>query len=98
MQCAAEHRRRLNSQTACPTDGIIAFNLGRPGEAGECWYNAAYDPPETDPVSRAKHWFLTTCHELAHNFVRAHNSAFADVMGQIVLRYADRFRGIYDPA
>ena len=73
-------------------DDAIAFNLGRQGEAGECWYNAAFDPPSADPATRATHWFLTTCHELAHNYVRGHNSLFADVMGQFVLRYTPAFR------
>ncbi|PRW44629.1 Right handed beta helix region [Chlorella sorokiniana] len=65
----------------------------------ECDYqHCACLPIALEPVARAKHWFITTCHELAHNFVRAHNSAFADVMGQIVLRYAPRFTSMYDPA
>lgn len=85
---------------ACPSaaDLFMAFNLGRAGEAGECFFNAAYDPHGAQPLARAKQWFLTTCHELAHNFVRAHNSAFADVMGQIALRYAPRFLSMHDPA
>lgn len=78
-------------------DSAVAFNRGAPGQAGEIWYNAACDPAETDgQQERAKHWFLTACHELGHNFVRRHNSAFADVMGQIVMRYTPRFHIVYD--
>ena len=74
-------------------DSTIAFNhrkLG-PGQAGEIWYNAAFDPPEADSRQRAAHWFLTACHELGHNFVRRHDSEFAGLMGQIVMRFTPRF-------
>ncbi|KAL4424013.1 hypothetical protein ABPG75_001314 [Micractinium tetrahymenae] len=76
-----------------PTDTAIAFNRGAPGQAGEIWYNAACDPPEAQGQQQhATHWFLTACHELGHNFVRRHDSAFADAMGQIVMQYTPRFR------
>lgn len=75
-----------------PPDGFVAFNLWPPGSAaGEVWYNAAADPAEGGPQLRAAQWFLTACHELAHNWVRSHDSQFADTMGQIVMRYTPAF-------
>lgn len=70
----------------------MAFNLLPPGSAAaEVWYNAAFDPAEGDAQLRAAQWFLTACHELAHNFVRCHDTTFADTMGQIVMRFTPAF-------
>lgn len=44
------------------------------------------------------HWFLTACHELAHNWVRAHNSAFADLTAELALRFAPRLYRLYPAA
>ena len=66
---------------------MIAFNCN-----GECWYNAANDVASAQAGRRCDHWFLTACHELAHNFEKSHGTTFADVNSQIVLRYSDRYR------
>lgn len=74
---------------------VVAFNLGQAGCSGEVWDNVAFDLAEGDAAARATHWFLTACHELAHNWVRNHSSQFADVMGELVLHFAPRFRSLW---
>ena len=70
-----------------PHDGIIAFN-----SADKMWYNAAQDVMVHDVAARAEFWYLTICHELAHHFVRDHNSEFSNYVGKLVLEYGQGFR------
>jgi hypothetical protein len=37
-------------------------------------------------------WYMTFCHELAHNKERGHTAGFARVMGEIFAMYLPRFR------
>jgi hypothetical protein len=74
-----------------PHSSTIAFNKG-----GSLWFNAAARPDlsaSRSPVYvAARFWFLVACHELAHNKVGPHNSAFSNACAEIVLEFSGRFR------
>jgi hypothetical protein len=73
-----------------PAANMIAFNKG-----GQLWFNAAAGPDSAGAdvgSGRARFWFLTVCHELAHNVVGPHNSEFAGAMGALVLHFSHHFR------
>jgi hypothetical protein len=70
----------------CPGDGIIAFNKG-----DRLWYNAGYDQKVTDKGARAEYWYHIICHELAHHYVRDHDTFFSQYVGKITLEYGKAF-------
>ena len=89
-------RRQLDQQPPFqvywePGTDVIAFNVN-----GELWYNAAKDRALQNIAARSKFWYLVICHELAHNFVHAHNSNFSQHMSEIVLTYSQRFMAVCD--
>lgn len=73
-------------------DGYIAFNQGN-----KLWYNAFADRVyHSDQCSKGLRWFnwyLTVCHELAHNFQAEHNTQFSEYMSNIALQHS---RGFYE--
>ena len=71
-------------------DGCIAFNKGN-----QLWYNAYADNVYSGaPQSlRMFDWYVTVCHELAHNFRSQHDEVFSDYLAHIVLQYS---RDFYD--
>ena len=70
-------------------DGIIAFN-----QDNKLWYNAFSDHvyDHCSEGLRWFNWYLTVCHELAHNFQAQHNSQFSEYMSNIALQHS---RGFY---
>ena len=71
-------------------DGCIAFNKGN-----QLWYNAFADDVNNEaPQSlRVFNWYITVCHELAHNFCSEHDEIFSDYLAHVVMQYS---RGFYD--
>lgn len=73
-----------------PERSAIAFN-----RAGQLWFNAAVKVDTSGYLDAAygtsRFWYLIVCHELAHNKVWQHNSAFADACSAITLQFADKF-------
>lgn len=71
-------------------DGCIAFNKGN-----KLWYNAYADGvySQASQSFRLFNWYITMCHELAHNFHNHHDEVFSDYLAHIVLQYS---RGFYD--
>ena len=71
-------------------DGCIAFNKGN-----ELWYNAhAYADRvcEQSPLSiRLFNWYITVCHELAHNFRKEHDEVLSDYHAHIALQHSKGF-------
>lgn len=73
-----------------PDTRVIAFNSN-----GRLWFNAAAGPASAGAdvgAGRARFWFLTVCHELAHNVVGPHNSEFSGSMAALVLHFSHHFR------
>ena len=70
-----------------PGDGVIAFHSG----GGQLWYNAAADCKAGDARARSEFWYHVVCHELAHHFVREHDSEFSQYVGKITLEYSRSF-------
>ena len=66
----------------------IAFNAGR----SQLWFNAYHDPVGAERHAREEFWFHTVCHELAHQYVSPHCSAFADRVGAITFRASKQGR------
>ena len=69
-------------------DGFIAFNQGN-----KLWYNAHADHTyEQSPQGvRLFDWYITVCHELAHNFQHEHNEVFSDYLAHIALQHSRAF-------
>lgn len=69
-------------------DGIIAFN-----QNNKLWYNAHADEAYRHVAKNLRyfHWYLTICHELAHNFRAQHDSVFSDYLGHIALEHSKQF-------
>ena len=69
-------------------DGCIAFNRGN-----KLWYNAhadrAYD--QSPQGVRLFNWYITVCHELAHNFRHEHDEVFSDYLAHIALQHSRAF-------
>ncbi len=70
-------------------DTCIAFNQGN-----KLWYNAHADHAyeRTPPGLRLFNWYITVCHELAHNFRHEHDEVFSDYLAHIALQHS---RGFY---
>ncbi|CAG9461940.1 unnamed protein product [Pedinophyceae sp. YPF-701] len=70
-----------------PASSNMAFNRG-----GGLWFNADFFGRRGQtPDDEVREWFLTVLHELAHNRVKGHNSAFAGEMARHTLHVAPYF-------
>ena len=71
-----------------PDDGCIAFN-----RRNRLWYNAHADHvyANSPPGARLFNWYITMCHELAHNFRREHDEVFSDYLAHIALQHSRAF-------
>lgn len=68
-------------------DGCIAFNRGN-----KLWYNAHADHAYGQSQGvRLFNWYITVCHELAHNFRREHDEVFSDYLAHIALQHSKAF-------
>ena len=69
-------------------DGIIAFNMGN-----KLWYNAHADHrfDKSQQSFRLCDWYITVCHELAHNFHKEHDEVFSEYLAQIALQHSTAF-------
>ena len=74
-------------------DGCIAFNRGN-----MLWYNAYADHVyEQSPQGvRLFNWYITVCHELAHNFRHEHDEVFSDYLAHIALQHSRAFYALCD--
>lgn len=70
-------------------DECIAFNRGN-----KLWYNAYADKvyDQSPQGVRLFNWYITACHELAHNFQKQHDEVFSDYLAHIALQHS---RGFY---
>ena len=74
-------------------DGCIAFNRGN-----MLCYNAYADHLyEQSPQGvRLFNWYITVCHELAHNFRHEHDEVFSDYLAHIALQHSRAFYTLCD--
>lgn len=69
----------------------LFFNLG--------WFMQMHAAEYATYVGRARaldSWYLTFCHELAHNLVADHNARFIWYQSQIAVEYGEVYRGVLD--
>lgn len=74
----------------------IAFNTSGSLFMNLRYYLALHEPKDkTEEASKRKegmiYWFMTLCHELAHNFVHAHNSEHEFYMSSFAENYLEAF-------
>ena len=74
-------------------DGCIAFNW-----RNKLWYNAHADHAyaKSPQGVRLFNWYITMCHELAHNFRREHDEVFSDYLAHIALQHSRAFYSLCD--
>ena len=74
-------------------DGCIAFNRGN-----KLWYNAHADHvyDQSPQGVRLFNWYITVCHELAHNFRHEHDEQFSDYLAHIALQHSRAFYALCD--
>ncbi|KAL1602555.1 hypothetical protein SLS60_005971 [Paraconiothyrium brasiliense] len=77
----------------------IAFNQNRALFFNLGWFMQMHAKEYGTPAGRARaldSWFLTFCHELAHNLVSDHNARFIWYQSQIAIEYSQAFRGVLE--
>lgn len=77
----------------------IAFNQNRALFFNLGWFMQMHAAEYATPAGRARaldSWFLTFCHELAHNLVGDHNARFIWYQSQIAIEYSQAFRGVLE--
>ena len=69
-------------------DGIIAFN-----QNNKLWYNAHADRvyDQAPQGLRVLNWYITMCHEVAHNFRDEHDEVFSDYLAHILIQHSRAF-------
>lgn len=75
----------------------IAFNQNRALFFNLGWFMQMHAADYSTPVGRARaldSWYLTFCHELAHNLVSDHNARFIWYQSQIAIEYGQAFRAV----
>lgn len=73
----------------------IAFNQNRSLFFNLGWFIQTHAADYATPEGRARafdSWFLTFCHELAHNLVTDHNARFIWYQSQIAIEYSQPYR------
>lgn len=78
-------------RSTCTDDECVPFNRGN-----RLWYNAYADHVYDGAPSRLRYydWYLTVCHELAHNFQAEHDEVFSDYMSHIALQHSKHFHDL----
>ncbi|KAF9732174.1 hypothetical protein PMIN02_000293 [Paraphaeosphaeria minitans] len=77
----------------------IAFNQNRALFFNVGWFMQMHAAEYGTPAGRARaldSWFLTFCHELAHNLVSDHNARFIWYQSQIAVEYSQAYRGVLE--
>ncbi|KAK7185409.1 hypothetical protein DPSP01_001970 [Paraphaeosphaeria sporulosa] len=77
----------------------IAFNQNRALFFNLGWFMQMHEKEYGTPAGRARaldSWFLTFCHELAHNLVSDHNARFIWYQSQIAIEYSQAYRGVLE--
>ncbi|KAF1970207.1 hypothetical protein BU23DRAFT_538598 [Bimuria novae-zelandiae CBS 107.79] len=77
----------------------VAFNQNRALFFNLGWFMQMHATEYATRQGRARaldSWFLTFCHELAHNLVSDHNARFIWYQSQIAIEYSQGFRGLLE--
>lgn len=77
----------------------IAFNQNRALFFNLGWFMQMHVAEYGSLAGRARaldSWFLTFCHELAHNLVSDHNARFNWYQSQIAIEYSQAYRGVLE--
>lgn len=81
------------------TSRTIAFNQNRSLFFNLAWFLQMHAEGYATAEGKTKaldSWFLTFCHELAHNLVGEHNARFIWYQSQIAIEYAPKYREILE--